>query len=109
MKKEKTFGFKVSITRFAIDWNPGFVECRFTDAWGKEFIFVEKVPVVTLEYLTAQSDYPKDGVIACEVIDAWTDPQGRKLLTVDTEKPWYIETVDGLQQFDIEEKDLIEI
>jgi len=102
-------GIKVSITRFVSDDQPGFVECRFTDAWGREFVVEEKVPIVTLEDLNEKSVYPRVGTIACKVVKEWTDKEGRKLLTIDTEKPWHIETIDGVQQFDILEKDLIEI
>ena len=40
--------------RYVSDHNPGFVECRLTDAWGREWLFVDKVPVVTLADLDAR-------------------------------------------------------
>ncbi len=102
-------GIRIRITRFLSNDQPGFVECTFKDAWGKEFKIEEKVPVVTSDFLDADSKYPCEGVIACEVIKKWTDETGRQLVTIDIDKPWAIETVDGLKQFDIMQKDLIEI
>lgn len=102
-------GIKIKITRFVSNDQPGFVECVFKDAWNKEFKIEEKIPVVTSDYLDEDSKYPHEGVIACEVIKAWTDKTGRQLVTIDIDKPWAIETIDGLKQFDILKKDLIEI
>jgi len=36
------FGIKVKITKFVDDWQPGWVECEFTDGFGKLHIFNEK-------------------------------------------------------------------
>lgn len=102
-------GIKIKIIRFVSNDQPGFVECTFKDAWDKEFKIEEKIPVVTSGYLDEDSRYPHEGVIACEVMRTWTDETGRQLVTIDIDKPWAIETVDGLKQFDIIQKDLIEI
>lgn len=93
--------FKVQITRFISDHNPGFVECRFTDAWNREWIIHEKVPVVTLDDLDTNSVYPQTGYIGCTLVKEWTDEQGRSLVTVSSELPWHIETVDEQTQFDL--------
>lgn len=102
-------GIKVKITRLISSDQPGVVECIFKDAWDKEFKIQEKIPIVTTDDLDENSDYPSDGVVACEVIKEWDDTEGRKLVTVDIDKPWSIETIDGLTQFNILQKDLIEI
>lgn len=102
-------GIKVKITQFTSNDQPGFVECKFTDAWGKEFIIEEKVPIVTTDDLNQSSVYPQDGVVACEKIKEWEDKDGRELVTIDTDKPWGVETIDGLTRFDILQKDLIQI
>lgn len=99
---------KVNITSFISDDNPGFVECRFSDAWGKEHIVHEKVPVVTTEELDADSRYPANGVVGCEIVKEWTDTDGRTIFTVTTEKPWDIETVEGVAVFDILSDQIIE-
>lgn len=101
-------GIKVRIIRFISNDQPGFVECSFTDAWDKEFKIEEKVPVVSSDYLDKDSKYPQDGLIACEVIRTWKDETGRQLVTIDIDKPWAIETIDGIKQFDIVQEDLIE-
>jgi len=80
---------------------PGFVECLFSDAWGAVHVVHEKIPVVSCENLWADSKFPADGAIRCEIINEWVDNEGRKLITVSTEKPDYIETVDGINQFDL--------
>lgn len=102
-------GIKVKITRFISNDQPGVVECKFKDAWDKEFKIEEKIPVVTTSQLNENSKYPQDGVVACEMIKEWEDKEGRKLVTIDIDKPWAIETIDGLTQFDILKKNLIEI
>ena len=92
---------KVRIDKFISNDQPGFVECSFTDAWGKQHIVQEKVPVVTVKALDANSMYPQEGVIACQVIKEWKDKDGRVIFTVDTESPWDIDTIEGLKQFDL--------
>ena len=102
-------GIKVKIAHFISNDPPGIVECRFNDAWDREFTIEEKIPVLTTDDLDENSEYPREGVIACEAIKEWDDKDGRKLVTVDIGKPWAIETIDGLTQFDILQKDLITI
>lgn len=100
---------KIIITRFISNDQPGFVECRFHDAWNKEFIVEEKIPVLTTEDLDESSTYPKNGSIACEIIREWEDENQRKLITINIGNPWSVETTNGLTQFDVEQKDLIDI
>lgn len=101
--------FKVTITRLISTDQPGFVECMFKDAWGQEYKIEEKIPVVTKEYLDENSEYPKAGVVACEIVRVWEDINKRKLITVNTVRPWAVETVDGLTQFDVLQREVIEI
>ena len=56
---------KIKIRKFIDDHQPGFVECTFIDAWNKEHIIHEKVPVVSTENLNEDSIYPSEGAIAC--------------------------------------------
>ena len=92
---------QVEITRFTDSTNPGWVECRIADAWGKEWSFVEKLPVVSRDDLGAESEYPQTGIVACEIVKRWQDDQNRDLATIDTTKPWGVESSDGNTQFDI--------
>lgn len=99
---------KVRIDKFIRDDQPGFVECSFTDAWGKQHIVQDKVPIVTDKDLDANSNYPQEGIIACKVIKKWNDKDGRLIFTVDTEKPWGVDTIEGLTQFDLLDLQIIE-
>ena len=65
-------GIKVTIERFTLESQPGWVECRFADAAGTSHVFEEKVPVVSDEDLDAGSVYPRAGVIGCQVVGACT-------------------------------------
>lgn len=99
---------KIEIIEFISNDQPGFVECKFFDAWDKEHRVQEKISVVTEKDLNKSSVYPQDGIIACEVTEIWIDINNRKLFTVTTEKPWGIDSIDGLNKFDLLEWQLIE-
>ena len=105
---EKMIGIPASITRFISADQPGFVECEFNDAHGRCWKFVEKSPVVSAEYLDAQSDYPRMGIIACEITSRRQDATGREIVTIDTNRPWGIESVDGGTQFEVSPSSLVE-
>src|SRR5437762_2599635 len=94
-------GVRVEIRRFVDGRQPGWVECAFTDAHGREWLFVEKVPVVTTEELDAASGYPRPGVIACEVIARRDGEDEQTLVTVDTVRPWGIEATTGQTRFEV--------
>jgi hypothetical protein len=100
---------KIKITSFISDDQPGFVECKFNDAWNKEHTVQDKVPIVTEKDLDANSEYPQDGVIACEIIKQWVDKDERKIFTVTTENPWAVDTIDGFTEIDILEQQLTDI
>ncbi len=99
---------KVTIERFTDDWQPGFVECSFVDILGNLHVFEEKVPIVSLEDLTAESSYPRDGVVACRLIASRVGADGREVVTVDTEQPWAIESKTGQSRFDVFRSQLAE-
>ena len=84
--------------RYVDDHLPGFVECAFVDADGAEHRFVEKVTVVSREHLSRDSQYPKEGVVTCEVLKEWVE-NGRALTRVSTERPWGIESIEGVSEF----------
>ena len=100
---------KIKITKFISDDQPGIVECTFNDAWHQLHIVQDKVPVVTEKYLDANSEYPQDGVIACEIIKEWKNPKGEKIITVNTSRPWSVDTIDGLTEFDLFEEQLVQL
>jgi hypothetical protein len=89
----------VTISRFVDTHFPGFVECVFTDAFGQQHYFVEKVPAITLENLSSSSTYPRQGEFACEVEAECLDANGQVLVHVNTERPWGIESTAGITKF----------
>jgi hypothetical protein len=91
----------VQITRYVDDHFPGFVECVLVDALGATHTFVEKVPVVTTESLTAASTYPCNGEIECEVSREWQDASGLAFSIVRTESPWGLESTSGATEFTV--------
>ena len=101
-------GVRVTITRFVDEYQPGWVECSLTDAWGKLWLFVEKVPVVADTALDSRSEYPQPGVIACEIAGKQRDSDGREVITIDTAKPWYVEATTGEVRFDVLPEQLTE-
>ncbi len=100
---------RITITRFVNDSFPGFVEGQLTDAHGRMWTFVDKGPVLTNDYLDANSPYPLPGVIACEVVTTRREPDGREVVTIDTERPWHVETAAGETRFDVRPDQLTEL
>ena len=90
-------GVRVGILRYVDDHQPGWVECRLTDAHGRVWAFVEKVPIVTTESLDATSDYPRPGVIACEVVAG----EGSAIIQIDTARPWGVAATTGETRFEV--------
>ncbi len=99
----------VQIRRFVSDDNPGWVECFFVDALGREKVFIGKYPWFTTETLDAESRYPQPGVIACDILERQVDESGRERLLVDTAGPLDIESVDGETTFRVRPGDLMDI
>lgn len=93
---------KVQITEYVDDWNPGWVKCVFFDAYGKEWSFVEKVPAITTKHLDAETEYPIDITVPCEVIG-----KSGIIITVDLEKPYGIAEQGGKTIFDVFENQLV--
>jgi hypothetical protein len=99
---------KISIVRFVSNDQANWVEGKFHDAWNYEFTVHEKVPIITTEDLDAISIYPRPGYIACTLIKQSTDQEGRIIMTINTEKPYGVETIDGISQFDVLPEQLID-
>jgi hypothetical protein len=91
----------VQIIRWADAAFPGWVECVLRDAFGRDWSFVDKVPIFTEANLDAGSSYPQPGVLDCEVMREWTDGNGRRICTVNTEKPWGVAALTGETQFEV--------
>jgi hypothetical protein len=107
MSSQVTYGVVVDISRFADAAFPGFVECQLVDISGHIWRFLEKAPVVSTEHLTAESAYPRRGVVACEVL---SQQDGKvPIVVIDTSIPWGVETVDGNSRFTVAAKQLVRL
>lgn len=91
----------IQILRFVDGRFPGWVECELVDAAGERHTIRDKVPTFTTEDLDADSKYPRPGAILCEVLDRFRDENGRELVRVSSEKPYYIESTRGLFEFTV--------
>jgi hypothetical protein len=89
----------VEITRYVDDSFPGWVEAILLDARGSAWTFVEKVPVVSMENLTASSAFPCSGAIACEVVPGSSEAVASGLVEIDTSRPWGVEAQGGTSRF----------
>ena len=90
---------RVDISRYVDGSFPGWVECTLVDAYGDDHVFVEKVPVVTKAHLDAASSYPQSGVIACVVLGSGQSDNGRRLVHIDTQTPWGVQSLAGTSRF----------
>ena len=97
----------VQIVRYVDDAQPGWAEARLRDAWGREWAFVDKVPVFTEAPLSADSGYPQPGQIACEIVRRWRDEGGREICTIDTARPDAVEAEGGGSKFDVLSEQII--
>ncbi len=100
-EQRRELGVAVLITRYVDDSFPGFVECKLIDAGGREWTFVEKVPVVTDAALDASTSYPRPAVLACRIVERRREPDGTEVVTIDTATPWGIESTSGVTRFDV--------
>jgi len=85
------------------------VECTLVDAYGYDHVFVEKVPVVTKARLDSASSYPQSGVITCVVLDLGISQSddGRRLVHIDTQTPWSVQSLAGRSRFDVFPEQLV--
>ena len=102
-------GIKVQITKYIDDDpQPGIVECKLFDVYGKEWVFQDKSAIFSSDILTADSNYPQPGVIASEITKSWQGADGREIVSMDTASPWAVEAVTGETDFDVLREQIIE-
>jgi hypothetical protein len=103
-------GFEVTITRYlGDDPQPGIVECELLDVHGRRWRFIEKTAIVSTNALDAKTIYPQPGVIAGEVVNRSRDAVGREVIRIDTRRPWGVESIDGVVQFDVLAEHVVEL
>ena len=91
----------VEIIRYVDDAQPGWIECRFKDASGKEHSILDKVPIFTSAVLDQSSAYPQPGALSCREVQRRRNSDGREVVTVDTEHPDHVESSLGETYFDV--------
>jgi hypothetical protein len=99
--RERMIGVRVSITAYVDDDYPGFVECNFTDAHQQRHCFLEKTVYVSADLIDSTTSYPYPGVIACEIVGRRFGDSDTEIISIDSELPWGIESIDGLTQFEV--------
>jgi len=103
-------GIRVKILRYISDEpQPGIVECQLEDAHGRRWSLVEKTAIVSTEHLDARASYPQRGVVAGEIVRRSLDDAGREIIRISTERPWHVESVDGVTEFDVLPESLVEL
>lgn len=102
-------GVKVTILRYISDEpQPGIVEFQLDDANGHGWLFVDKTAIVKAGRLDADASYPQPGIIACEIVSRSRDTARREVVRISTERPWFVEAVDGSTEFDVLPNTLVE-
>jgi hypothetical protein len=98
---------QVTISKFVDEYQPGIVECWLEDVHGRRWRFIEKAPLVSDKDIWTDSEYLQPGAIACTVLQKTADASRRYVVTIDTSKPWAVESVDGCTVFDVLAEQLV--
>jgi hypothetical protein len=78
---------------------PGLVEANLTDADGRLWRFIDKTAIFSGEVLLETTEYPRPGVIRCEVIGNKALPNGAWVTAISTGKPDDVESTEGECRF----------
>lgn len=97
------YAVKVSVNKVIDYGQPYWVECELTDAYGVKHLIHEKLPVVT-QYYNDDVDLPIDGLVYCEIVK-WENDR----VTINTENPIGIESVNGETVFTVLESQIVEV
>jgi hypothetical protein len=84
------------------DHFPGWVKCKLVDAHGDEHVFIEKSPLVCANW----DQSPRAAYLDCIVQRTMLSESNHIVLHVSSEKPWGIESTDGLTEFVVTEDQL---
>lgn len=98
-------GVKIKIVEYVDDSQPGWVRCVLTDAFGKEWFFTEKVPIVTSDSLDEKSSYPQEGIINCIVVG---EKDKNICIDIDTSKPYGVYSEEENAVFTIFKTQLVD-
>lgn len=103
------WNLRVVVYRWVRGNSPGWVEARFTDSLWRNWIVIEKAPVLTGANLIEDSQFPQLGYIPCEVISEGHDKRGRPTVVITTERPLFIRSTDGIGQFNVLGSQLVQM
>jgi len=78
---------------------PGWLECEFVDIEGRSHSVIDKVPMFSLDPLDKNSCYPQPGLLYCEILKTWRDPLRRELVRITIDRPYHVESTEGLSEF----------
>jgi hypothetical protein len=68
----------------------------------------DRTGTFSADFLDDKSPYPQPGVIAGEMIGRVLDPAGRDVIQIDTERPDFVESVEGATRFEVFAESLVE-
>jgi len=107
--RARIVSLKVTFNRLVDSSFPGFVEMELTEVDGTKQQFIEKWPVLTDKPGPPSADsFPIQGSIECELVGTEFDSNGRKIYSVSTARPHYIETIEGQALFYVFEDQISE-
>ena len=89
----------VQIVQFVEEYQPGIVACELIDSDGRRHRFIDKVPVLSIDLLDGDSQYPQPGHARCTIVREWRDADGRELVNISTSEPDHLESTEGLTDF----------
>lgn len=69
--------------------------------WRNNHTFSLKIPIVTTQEKDITNIFPQDGFIRCVLLREWIDDLGRRIISVSTEKPDHVESVNEVSKFDL--------
>ena len=108
---DRLIGIKAVVTRYISDEpQPGWAECEMTDAHGRVWRFNDKLIFLdSTGDMRADSRFPLPTAIYCRVIERRTTDTGFDVVVVDTDFPYYLESVEGETKFEVVPTELVEL
>jgi hypothetical protein len=98
----------VEIVRFVDNHQPGWVEVQFVDIDGRYHSFIDKIPTFASSgRLDSETSYPQPGIIVCTILSTSVDKHGQAVAHITTCRPYYLESTDGLSEFDVSSTQLL--
>lgn len=95
---------KAFVVRVVDEAQPGWVECRFTDADGVEHVVVENAPVVADGDALLEGRFPVPALLECVVLGP---ASAGMAVRVDIDRPWGLQSDAGLTEFRVEPEQLV--